>query len=684
MRKNVERMTALAALCMLTSLSACRREAPAGPSQAGKSPIELTAGIAGESAAVTKAVVTTDSPYGTPAQGLRQGTSLYMVMKSEKDDNDALYTRTIGFAQESPVATSNTVKFASDYGRFWEDSYSRNSQLSVYAACVPGYYLAASVSDGATVSGAEDSSIWRIGGHSDYDNRWLPGSDATDIEWPLRDDTAGHQADDFVAAQDLCFSNNVSALAGENRVTFDESLKKFGSGHLVFYHALTKVTFRIRKGEGFQAGDKFAFSNPNENVVLRNVNLRGTFDLREGEFDGTSVGIGDLTEFKNQGGNDTFAHILDALLVPGTDLNDDTTDQVYFTIDYNLYHLSKKTLLNALAGKTFGVSGTPALDGTRMRPGVHYIFDMTVGKKKMDSFTASVMEWEEVTAAETKPSNARIVVSLMDNGTHKTGTADFDLYRCADISPVIDDNYEGFDWTAGYEGPATLEETTAGIYAAKDWYWPDNKTFYHFRTVMPRDHEVKADATDGDYFTLTGDDVYTDVCWGAPYDATSHDIYKAIGPTQSTIHLEMKHMMSEVTIHLTSSDGLDQVYVTNATMELSKICPNGIVRMGDGTVTPTGTPGTVSNNTQVPWTHGFVPQELEGVVLTITTGDGNQYLVDMKDVLETGGSEKITRWEPNHKYSYTFKLTKTGISKITATLADWEEVTAGDDNVKIQ
>ena len=679
MLKNSEKYAALAALCMLTSLWACRRdEVPV----AGKSPIELTAGVAGESPAVTKAVVTT----GSGAKALAHGTSLYMVMKSENGGDGtapARYTRTIGYAQETATAASNTVKFSSQYGRFWEDSYSRNSQLSVFSACVPGYYLTSSVYEGITPDGTLDATVWTVNASDRYDNTWDPGTDATLIAWPLRGASAGHQADDFVAAQDLCFSNNVSE-AGDGRVIFDDQARKFGEGRLVFYHALSKITFRIKKGEGFQTGDPFQFTNAHENIVLKDVPVAGTFNVAEGEFDTTILPTtGTISEFGLNGSDDTYAYILDALLLPGADLNDATLDKIEFTIDNNLYHLSKKTLLKALDGKTLA-GGAAALDEGKLRPGVHYIFDMTVGKKKMDSFTASVMEWEEVMAAETKPSNARIVVSLMDNGTHKTGTADFDLYRSADISPVIDDSYEGFDWMAGYEGPATLEETTAGIYAAKDWYWPDNKTFYHFRTVMPKDHPVTADATDGDYIGLEGNDVYTDVCWGAPYDATSKDIYKAIGPTQSTIHLEMKHMMSEVTIHLTSSDGLDQVYVTNATMELSKIYPDGIVRMGDGTVTPTGTPGTVSNNTQVPWTHGFVPQSLEGVVLTITAGDGNQYLVDMKDVLETGGSEKITRWEPNHKYSYTFKLTKTGISKITATLADWEEVTAGDDNVQIQ
>ena len=155
MLKNSEKYAALAALCMLTSLWACRRdEVPV----AGKSPIELTAGVAGESPAVTKAVVTT----GSGARALAHGTSLYMVMKSENGGDGtapARYTRTIGYAQETATAASNTVKFASQYGRFWEDSYSRNSQLSVFSACVPGYYLQSSVYEGISPDGALDATV---------------------------------------------------------------------------------------------------------------------------------------------------------------------------------------------------------------------------------------------------------------------------------------------------------------------------------------------------------------------------------------------------------------------------------------------------------------------------------------------------------------------------------------------
>ena len=162
----------LAALCMLM-LSACAADsvpsATGSDTQEQKTAIELTVGISGERpaftrSAFTRTVVTADNNVNNPAQPFANGTSLYMVMKSEKSTGgaDPMYTRTIGFAQEEAItpANSTVVKFASQYGRFWEDSYSRNSQLSVYAACVPGYYLPASVYDGVTAVGTVDGTTW--------------------------------------------------------------------------------------------------------------------------------------------------------------------------------------------------------------------------------------------------------------------------------------------------------------------------------------------------------------------------------------------------------------------------------------------------------------------------------------------------------------------------------------------
>jgi hypothetical protein len=272
----------------------------------------------------------------------------------------------------------------------------------------------------------------------------------------------------------------------------------------------------------------------------------------------------------------------------------------------------------------------------------------------------------------------------------------------------------------------------SGIYQAKDatnsntdWYWPDNKTFYHFRTVMPKSTAVNEDGSNGDYISLAAGfkGSYTDVCWGAPFAATTsnliydqedatkngfdgknvsttHQLFKAIGPTEQTINMIMFHMMSDVTINLTSTTGDDKVDLTNAKMQLSNVYSTGKVLMGNGLVVPTGTAGIITNETatagtyQTPWTYGFIPQSLENVVLTITTADNNQYFVTMKDVKVSTFTPNIiaspytnnviNRWLPNFRYTYTFKLSKSGITQISASLAGWESVTSEEETVKIK
>ena len=751
MLKKANKYIALSTVCVLT-ISACSTdEGLSASDNQDKTPIELSAGVVGESPATQHAATRTTVTSGT-GSAFSKTTSVYMVLKSENSADataDALYTRTIGYIEgnSSGTATNNDIKFASGYNRYWEDSYSRNSQVSAYAACVPAYYLAASVS--GTVDGTEDSTTpWTVGSSNKYNNEWSSSYGNTTLDWPLRGASVSDQTDDFVNSQNLCFSNNVSNLSADSRLTFSDETKKFGSGNLVFNHALTRVTFKIKKGDGFTTSDPFAFSNDNENIVIKAVNTKGTFDFKEGEFESSSVETGDIKQFavtdNRSTDGATYAYELNALLVPGSDLSSTTAGQIYFTIDNNLYQLSKSTLMTALDGKTLSDNTTSALDAeNKMRPGVHYVFTMTVGKKKVSNFTASVVEWETVTAEETTPTNARITMTLMDNNAKITGEAEFALYRSTVTSSTIDDSYENYSWTTGYtpaKNKAQLVEHSekTGVYAAQDaekpnadWYWPDNKTFYHFRTVMPKATVVNEGDTNGNYISLAAgfnkkyidSGTYTDVCWGAPFASTTsklnydydvngfdgkdaptpHQLYKAIGPTAQTINMIMFHMMSDVAINLTTTTGDDKVDLTNAKMQLSNVYSEGKVLMGNGLVVPTGTAGIITNETatagtyQMPWMYGFIPQSLENVVLTITTKDNNQFFVAMNEVLATVGSTIIAnpytlkngkyvidRWLPNFKYTYTFKLSKAGITQISASLADWENVEAGDDNVQIQ
>lgn len=759
MLKNTNKYQTLLAVCLLT-LSACSTNETLtdSPIDQSKTPIELTAGIIGENAAttrgLTRTVITNDSPYGSLAEAFSKGTSLYMVIKSENETSttSTQYTRTIGYAQETAPtpANSTTTGFASAYQRYWEDTQSpaRSSMLSIYAACVPGYYLSGSVYPTITPNGVVDGTTWSIGGSTDYSNTWNANLGTATIAWPLRSAAVGSQDATFLANQDLCFSNNVSNHTSDERLAFNTTTNKFTSGRMVFHHALTQVVFKIIKGEGFGTGTGvFNFTNSGENIVLTGFNTAGKLDISTGDFsniDNTTpiTSLASSTE-------DGFAYVLTCLMLPGSALTSDNLNEIYFTIDNNLYHIKKSDLATALNGndKTVGTGSgqvSALTSDSKMRPGVKYIFTMTVSKKGIDKLSASVVPWEEVEAEQMTPSNARISVSVMTNGTKQTGaTALFDLYRSANVNTSINDNWVSYEWGTGYtSNKAQLSEnTTVGEYTAyvsgsnplTPWYWPDNKTFYHFRTVMPKDHTVTQAADD--YLTLTGAPSYTDVCWGAPFSAnannlntplngeklhysttsgfdntgtTTHQISRAIGPTTDPINMMMFHMMSDVTINLTTTTGNDAVNLNGATISLSNIHPTGTVLMGNGLVTATGTPGAVSpsltynstNNTSKVEHYGFVPQSLEDVVLTITTADNNRYIVDMKDVefsalsfnsnlianpYEIVESKcKINRWYPNFKYTYTFQLKKTGIESISATINDWENISADPQTVQIK
>jgi len=145
---------------------------------------------------------------------------------------------------------------------------------------------------------------------------------------------------------------------------------------------------------------------------------------------------------------------------------------------------------------------------------------------------------------------------------------------------------------------------------------------------------------------------------------------------------------------------------------------DGTVNMGNGLVKTTGTlddgtngvftkatAGTVADGTGYiktnPFTFAVVPQALTRTLgdnlyvgITIKTPDNNQYYV-VKSLAEivasaNGGSQnqttngKIDFWYPNHNYTYTFTLTKAGISSVTCTVQGWVDVTATNKDITLE
>lgn len=228
------------------------------------------------------------------------------------------------------------------------------------------------------------------------------------------------------------------------------------------------------------------------------------------------------------------------------------------------------------------------------------------------------------------------------------------------------------------------------------------------------------------------------------YDATNggyKHVHYAIGATESDINIQELHMMSNINVILkTKAEGKVQLYkpavgtqgesdyvaAVPTVVKITRLSSQGKVYMGNGKVEPIApvSPATYNDaafshtmdgpdatsattffktadtETNV-YSYAVVPQELcrvansttddDYVGIFIQTPDNNQYYVikklseilanEVDDQRNQTKGQKITRWFPGHKYTYTITITKTGIQAITATVADWVDVKA--DNIDI-
>ena len=717
---------------LLLAFTACRDEGeheiiPDIPT-AGKTPIALSVGGLGDEGA-TRAITiepTDDSSLGT----LPAGTAIYMVMKSEKNgsSSDTKYAVTKGITKSADASTKKSPIDFSEAGctRYWDDCYARDAMLSVYAACCPGSTQPIKIDDKDSYA---HTSTPTTGAWSETN------IDLTIANWKV----SSVQTAQTITDEDLCYSNNIANNSSPNtdgRLQFNLTSGKFDHGNLCFYHALSWITFEIVMGDGFTAGE-FKFAE-NSNIKLSGFNTSNTvFDIATGKFTG-DYSSEVINKMYQRDAATSGMFTLDARVLPMTDMNTGNKGDIDLTIADNNYKLSKKDLLDkiSLDDKTNHMEET-----SKLKPGVHYIFTLKISKTAVN-ISAKIVDWENVSAEQLIPSNARIKLMLEERGVPVNQSVA--IYRAEDNPQTITDSYESYAWKTGYVGNKNIfkDKGSSDWGLESDWYWPNNMTYYHFRALMPESETIattsSTDAThpNCDYFTLQSGNPYTDKLWGATMrarsdnnnfkfiydkdngfnvnnadvDGSKSQIYQAIGPSEDPIKLILFHMMSEVKFVLTSTGSSDPDYVeigtggaSQTTLKMKYFYQQGRVLMGNGLVEVTGTKGeetlsstiTSSSNS---YKYGVVPQDLTRVQVVITTPDHNEYIVNMKDLLATSvtdnniknpytangnGKYIIDRWYPGFKYTYTFRLKKKGID-IKVTILDWETVTAGDDNVQIQ
>lgn len=716
--------TILLSLSWLWLLTSCTDEATVNDTVvADKTPIALSVGGA-DTVSILKRAITQDPDVAHRGQ-LPAGTALFMVMKSEKAEATPLYTVTKGTTEAPDAEKVNRVSFGesnSGFMRYWDDCYARDAQVSIYAACSPG-----------------STKTITIGGRSDYQYTALPTTGAWSTT--VNDLTVANvavstnQTATTLRDEDLCYSNNLANNAapyGDRRLKFNTLTKKFDHGRLAFYHALSKITFYVKRGKGFSK-EEFQFFD-GENICLKNVYTKNAaFKIATGEFTTGAYTEGDIESMavtKKTFDDNSDGYILEALVMPTTDLSGTTKGEVDVTIAHNHYELSKKDLLDKISAADQTAYLT---DGKQLKPGVNYIFTLIIGKTGVENITATILDWETVGAEELKPSNAKVTLNL----EVRSGTAtDADIYRLAEttenITGDITQTGKGYEWDRAYEGPNTFKHSTASL--TEDWFWPDNKTFYHFRAITPTGTAKKTDAGK-DYValehgeTIDDDHKYTDITWGAPFKdiadnakiayttthgfdgSDAHQIYHAIGATNDAIKLLLFHAMSDISFDIYTTTGADKVDLGNGTegnrttLRFENLATTGKVWLGNGKVTEDATKVTYPFTTypapdrdgHLKWNnYGAIPQDLKDVVLVITTPDHNEYRVAMADVVAKSAisstnvsypaytDNKVNRWYPGVKYTYRFKLTKKGITDLKATILEWETITAGKDDVQIQ
>ncbi len=692
MRHNIRNIYILA-LSSSLALTACGDEEfdPAKMDISQKTPIEVNVGVE-KVDGLTRAITVDKTSLST----LPTETSIYMVMKSEHvEDNSKLakYTLTMGTTGAADNGVSS-ITFGDGYKRYWDDVYARKAALSIYAVCTPGGTPV------APTIGSSNNYSFTASETNPTTEAWTETTNTLTISnWEVNKDQSFSDVKEF-NDQDLCYSNNVSNyIVGEtttdNRIKFLSDSKKFDrTKRLNFYHALSKVTFIVKSGAGFYSLENdFTFSG-STNVTMKNMNLKQeTFDIAKGEFSGTII-TGDISTMylseRTQLGNDC-SYTLNALVIPGTDMSS-TAKDISFSISDNLYELSKNDLLDQIPGDQ---KSSYLTKSKYLKPGVHYIFTLTISKTEIKNITASVVDWETV-SAEYTPTNARLTFSFENRGTAVTGESGekFNIYRAANVNDgsVEETNFFSYNWDAGFSKKGENESDENGLaYEGDkwktDWFWPNNKTFYHLRTVgikggtPPVTLPTVSTTVDGkDCFSISASETFSDVIWGAPFmelDSTDpsantalltysktegfdgkgaeaetkkHQIYYAIGPTNQPIHIVMFHMMSKVkfkvkTVSENGAVNLGDGSDNNCTkLTLKNIHKTGKVLMGNGCVLATDTRADYDfinhpapSNSIITWLdYGAIPQNLNKngheVVLEITTPDANIYKVKLADI----------------------------------------------------
>lgn len=627
------------ALCMATALGAvgCSDDEVINSGDvidpSLKTSISFSASDGAGGGTSTKALTKADDGFATATQ-----IAARFVSKKEGSTDNVRFTRTLLQAAPKGSESYSNVTYDSEYNRYWDDAFGRAARISVYAIAVPGKI-------GVTNNGTslEEQLDYTSGTPVDgtSNTKWRIGEGNNTMSWTV---SATNPTKELIEKEDLCYSNNIqdeATLGKYGRYVWNKTIKDypafsydasatnpypnfsdgelsfqldddsktagpghFDKGHMIFKHALTRVTIKLYAGEGFdmtKTPKPFGFTNEHvsSNVILHKMPTSGKLDIKTGKWsdqdyskniEGVHVVHNNQSSLTETNKSTTAAYELQAQMLPGYTIKDDVSDNVMsFEIDNNVYYVSHAQIYKAL--RDGGLTGTGNIT---MEQGTHYVLEITVKKTAISNVTATLVNWTKVTSNRFDADNAYIKLnSFIPTGDAKPCDK-FDIYRALRISnSVSSPDHPEFDGHSlpkqGYvdhlSNPVDMlstETSPGGITKNSDgswnttWFFENNKTFYHFRTVWPGT-KIFADYTDGDFFKMysgpvntTGTTISTgiddnnnhDYHWGAvfkgdisnlkyvPANGFESQLAGPIGPTKDAINIVEQHMMSKINVVL--------------------------------------------------------------------------------------------------------------------------------------
>lgn len=646
----------------LTALAACSDDVATGRYSVGEEDnlVRLTTGVENAPSAAMQSRAALDGHYA-----LQDGTAINLYVEGDwigKTPSTIKKTPVYSAKKDTDADNINALTWKSGDHLYWDDFGTADPANSENRA--KGLGILAVAIDGIT-----NTTVVNLGSAIDWNNFKL--------DWNLADHTGTIEVvgGTKFLMQDILIANNLydaSVTTPQKRYTFDEQ-KNIKSNQietnnkearLEFQHVLSKITFNVKAGEGFEgSGGKKTFSTSPIVTLARNKSneadepwclTNGSIDIKQAkaESDGTTMTVVKLSDMNNDLSNVTEA----AVIYPGSILgsaddelgsaDDDIVARIHID-GANVYYVTAAKIREAINKVAEHASKYYTL------PGYNYIFNITVNKTDI-IVTATVSKWIDVNADEAFP---KIVVSAnvgnKDN-TQQTLT-EFRFYRNDGVNvpigmgdaptapatknvkytaladaqnPVADDKADGKTaWKF-----RTIGETPT----VTSLYWPNHTTHYFFRGVYPKGTTV-ADG-ESSYIVVKNDQYNastfpSNLMIGAPEvadntncdnpDHTAVDMSKyGICARTGSINLNFRYMMSQVEVVLKTTNGNDKVELNDQTkLELTNtICSRniylgtraignepGITRQPSYTMNMKGT----ATAEQVTFHDAIVPQQLK-------------------------------------------------------------------------